>query len=332
MLRVAINGCGRIGRLLVRILANQLSPSLQLVAINSPGDIKTMAHLIQYDSVHGKSHMDIAVEGKNLIINHQHIKYSSFRSLDELNWQDVDIVFECSGKFNDATLAEKHILAGAKKVIVSAPCSNADATIVMGVNENQLTLKDKVISAGSCTTNALVPMLNILEQNFGIEFAGATTIHAYTGDQNLVDNNHQDLRRARAANLSIIPTKTGAAKLITQILPSLAGKFQASAVRVPTSNVSLIDLYFQSKHQLSCDLLHDVFKIKSQSCKFISVASVPLVSIDFVGDASSVIIDPFETKLITPNCARMIGWYDNEWGFSHRMIDIAHYFLDNKMI
>jgi glyceraldehyde 3-phosphate dehydrogenase len=332
--KIAINGFGRIGRCLIRAFFEHSYPDLELVAINSPSNIETLAHLLKYDSIHGGFKYELKVIDDTFIINDKKIKLFHEKNIEKLPWQDygIDIVLESSGKYNDKDLAIKHIAAGAKKVIVSAPCDGADATIVYGVNHHLLDDKSyNLISIGSCTTNALAPLAKILNDAFTIEAGFMTTIHAYTNDQNIIDNSHKDLRRARAASLSIIPTTTGAAKSIGIVIPELEGKLEGSAIRVPTPNVSMIDFSFVTKATFSKkDINHLINQAAHNEFKnIISIASAPLVSIDYNHTPYSAIFDPYETKVINKNFGRIIAWYDNEWGFSCRMLDIAHLWAKN---
>ncbi|MFV9875183.1 MAG: type I glyceraldehyde-3-phosphate dehydrogenase [Rickettsiales endosymbiont of Dermacentor nuttalli] len=326
-IKIAINGLGRIGRSVLRVLLESNRPGLEIVAANGPAVIEDHAYLIKYDSVHGVLKQDVNIEEDYLLIDYHKIKITRERMPENLPWQDlgIDVVLECSGKFNKKSEAEKHIMAGAKKVIVSAPCEQTDNTIVFGVNQDTLTKAQDVISIGSCTTNALAPIAKILNDNIGIESGFVTTIHAYTNDQNLLDNNHKDPRRARAAALSMIPTSTGAARSIGLVLPELAGKLDGSSVRVPTPNVSMIDLSFVALRSTSVDEINSyILTNAKQALKgIVDVAPTKLVSIDFNHNTHSSILDPYETKVVGDKFVRIVSWYDNEWGFSMRMLDAA---------
>ena len=262
-----------------------------------------------------------------MIINDKKIPLQQERDLNKLNWQNVDILLECTGKFNDKATSLNHItIAGAQKVIVSAPCKDADATIVYGVNNGALKAKDRVISIGSCTTNCLAPVAKVLNDNIGIEAGFMTTIHSYTNDQRILDGSHKDLRRARSAATSIIPTSTGAAKALGLVLPELAGKLDGAAVRVPTPNVSMIDLCFTSSRDTSIEEINQL--IAANSNNVLAVAPAKLVSIDFNHNTHSSIFDPFETKVVNKRFCRIVAWYDNEWAFSCRMLDVAKLFAE----
>ena len=270
---------------------------------------------------------DISFKDKLLIINDKEIPLQQERDLNKLNWQNVNILFECTGKFNNKESSLNHItIAGAKKVIVSAPCKNADATIVYGVNNSALKAEDQVISIGSCTTNCLAPVAKVLNDNIGIEAGFMTTIHSYTNDQRILDGSHKDLRRARSAATAIIPTSTGAAKALGLVLPELAGKLDGAAVRVPTPNVSMIDLCFTSSRDTSIEEINQL--IAANSNNVLTLATAKLVSIDFNHNPHSSIFDPFETKVVNKRFCRIVAWYDNEWAFSCRMLDIAKLFAE----
>ncbi len=316
---IAINGLGRIGRLCLRAIIEQ--GSFNIVAINSPADNETLAHLIKYDSVHGVWNYDINHHNEYLIIQGNKIKTFHEKDLKNINWHklDVKLVFECSGKVK----ASSHINSGAAKVLVSAPYEDADITVVMGVNHDQLNQNHRIISIGSCTTNALAPIVKILNDNLGIISGYVTTIHSYTADQNLVDNAHKDLRRARSANLSMIPTKTGAAKNIKAVIPEMENKLTGSAIRVPTANVSLIDLTCLVDKKTSITEINNFVAFSALTNKVLGIAKAPLVSIDFNHSIYSSIFDPFETNVLNNNFIRVLAWYDNEWAFVHRMIDVA---------
>jgi glyceraldehyde 3-phosphate dehydrogenase len=320
-MRVAINGLGRIGRLVFRAAIERRE--IDIVALNSPGSLDIICHLINYDSVHGRFPFCCRVDNNCLIVNDKAIPVFHQKDPSLIEWEGIDLVIECSGKFNSKDKASAHFSRNVKKIIVSAPCENADRTIIFGVNHEDLDPSDNIISIGSCTTNALLPILKILHDNFVITNGYVTTIHSYTGDQNIVDNSHNDLRRARAAAMSMIPTKTGAASAISLIMPELAGKIDGSAIRVPTTNVSLIDFTFSTQQSMDKDLINNtIFEAASSYMKnIVSVAEGKLVSVDFNHTSYSSIFDPFETKIVSPNFARILSWYDNEWAFVQRLLD-----------
>lgn len=324
--RIAINGLGRIGRCVLRALIEEDAwPDIELVAANGPAPIETHLHLLKYDSVHGTCR-NISAEGETLVAGRHRIALTHERDLSKLDWtkQGVDIVLECTGKFNNKTTATAHLQAGAKKVILSAPSKpsdDIDATIVYGVNNEVLKAEHDVISIGSCTTNCLAPVAKVLNDAIGIESGYMTTIHAYTGDQNIVDGSHKDLRRARAAALSMIPTSTGAAKALGLVLPELKGKLDGVAIRVPTPNVSLVDLSFYAEKDTSVEEINNVFKHTNN--RVLSTSSEPLVSIDFTHNPYSSIVDLTGTAVVGNRFVRVASWYDNEWGFSCRMLDVA---------
>lgn len=326
-LRVAINGLGRIGRCVLRALCEQQSKKIKLVAVNGTMPIESYITLLKYDSVHGAFLHEIEIDGNAFVVGNNKIRFFRERSLENLSWAEekVDLVFECTGKFKDKKSASKHLHAGAKRVIVSAPGQDIDATIIFGVNNHLLQDKHKVISVGSCTTNALAPLVKILNDKIGIEQGYMTTIHAYTNDQNILDGSHKDIRRARACNMSMIPTSTGAAKIIGLILPELKGKISGSAIRVPVANVSLIDFVFSSSRKSSIEEVNRIVQHAAESSmkNIISVAKHKLVSVDFNHSTYSTIFDPFETQIVGEKLIRIASWYDNEWGFAHRMIDTA---------
>lgn len=331
-IKVAINGLGRIGRCVFRAFAESGRDDIEIVAVNGPAEINTHVHLLKYDSVHG-SFKDIKKSGDD-IIEIAGKKVKLFRERDPLNlpWGDleIDIVLECTGVFNDKESAKKHIEAGAKKVIISAPAKGVDSTIVFGVNNEALKADHEVISIGSCTTNCLSPVAKILDREVGIERGFMTTIHAFTGDQNIVDNRHKDLRRARTASSSIIPTSTGAAKALGIVLPKLAGKLDGVAVRVPTPNVSLVDLTFDAGRDITAEEVNEIMQ-KAADGELKGVLDTndePLVSIDYNHNTHSSIFDKTGTKVVDKRFVRVVSWYDNEWGFSVRMLDIAKLFGD----
>ena len=328
-INVGINGMGRIGRMVIRAIIENQNKDIKIKHINNRSNSEASSTLIKYDSVHGKFNADVDYDENHLIINKNKITFSQESKIENINWKkfDVDYVFECTGKFNSKEKLLAHINNGAKKVIVSAPCKNADKTIVFGVNEKELTKSDQIISAASCTTNCLAPVADALHKNFEIEKGFMTTIHAFTSDQRILDNSHKDPRRARSASQSIVPTSTGASKAIGEIIPSLKGKLEGVAMRVPTPNVSLIELVFCTKKEISKEKINDTFKeiSKNQSKKILEITSEKLVSIDFNHNSSSAIIDSSLTSVVGKNMGKISAWYDNEWGFSNRMCDIAEY-------
>ncbi len=321
--RVAINGFGRIGRMVLRAAIESGRKDIEFVAINDLAPIEQNAYLLQYDSVHGKLKTDVKIDGEYILVGKQKIKCLSERDPSKLPWKklNIDIVMECTGLFTAADKARVHIDCGAKRVLVSAPSAGADKTIVFGVNEKTLTKRDIIISNASCTTNCLAPVLNVLDKKFGIINGWMTTVHAYTGDQQLLDKTHKDFRRARAANLSIIPTSTGAAKAIGLVLPKLAGKMDGVAIRVPTPDVSMIDVTLNMKKSVSAESVNRAM-LAAQSA-ILGYINEPLVSIDFTHDTHSAIFDASQTKVIDKNVLHVCAWYDNEWGFSNRMCDTA---------
>ncbi len=322
-IRVAINGFGRIGRLVLRSALESGRKDIEFVAINDLMPIEENAYLLSRDSVHGKLNMDVKIDKDYLLVGKQKIKCLSERDPSKLPWKklNIDVVMECTGIFTAADKARVHIDCGAKRVLVSAPSVGADKTIVFGVNEKTLTRKDIIVSNASCTTNCLAPVLNVLDKKFGINNGWMTTVHSYTGDQQLLDRNHKDFRRARAANLSIIPTSTGAAKAIGLVLPKLAGKMDGIALRVPTPDVSIVELMLNMKKKITPESVNRA--MKSSESEILGYTDEPLVSIDFTHDAHSSIFDASQTKVIDNNVLHVSAWYDNEWGFSNRMCDTA---------
>ena len=332
-IRVGINGMGRIGRMVLRSIYENNFKDIEIKHINNRSNSETCSNLIKYDSVHGKFNADIKFDDKHLIINDKKITFSQHSNLEEIKWADlgVDIVFECTGKFNSKEKLEAHIKNGAKRVVVSAPCKNADKSIVYGVNEDVLTTEDKIISAASCTTNCLAPVAHVINQNFEIEKGFMTTIHAFTSDQRILDNSHKDPRRARSASQSIVPTSTGASKAIGEIIPSLKGKLEGVAMRVPTPNVSLVELIFSTKKDLSIEAINAAFEkaSKSELKGVLEITKEKLVSIDFNHNQASSIVDSSLTNVVGKNMGKISSWYDNEWGFSNRMCDIAVFLQKN---
>ena len=325
--KVAINGFGRIGRLVLRALVETGRNDLQIVAINSPGASDVMAHLLAYDTSHGKFDGTITQEGDMMDFGHGQIPLFHERDPAKLPWGalGVDIVLECSGHFNDRDKAAAHLQAGAKRVLISAPANNADLTVVYGVNDKQLTAEHQIISNASCTTNCLAPMAKVLHESVGIEAGFMTTIHAYTGDQNILDNSHKDLRRARAGARSLVPTSTGAASAVGLVLPELAGRLNGSAVRVPTENVSLVDLTFTASRKTTRDEINAALMAAAQGPLegVLGINELPLVSIDFNHNPHSSVADLTQTDVLDGQFVRVVSWYDNEWGFSCRMLDTA---------
>jgi len=328
-IKIGINGLGRIGRMLIRAIIESKNKNIEINHINNKSSSEVSCSLLKYDSVHGKFKADINYDNKNLIINNKKISYTQETDIKSIHWKkfNVDYVFECTGKFNSKEKLLAHIKNGAKKVIVSAPCKNADKTIVYGVNENILSKSDQIISAASCTTNCLAPVANVLNENFEIEKGFMTTIHAFTSDQRILDNSHKDPRRARSAIQSIVPTSTGASKTIGEIIPSLKGKLEGVAMRVPTPNVSLVELVFCSKKEVTKEKINDAFTSASkiQSKKILEITLEKLVSIDFNHNSASAIVDSSLTNVVGKNMGKISAWYDNEWGFSNRMCDIAEH-------
>ena len=328
-IRIGINGMGRIGRMIVRSIVETKNKNLEIKHINNRTSAEQCSKLIKYDSIHGKFKADVNFRKDSLILNKKKIFFTQETDLNQINWgkSKVDIVFECTGKFNSKEKLLLHLKNGAKKVIVSAPCKNADKTVVYGVNEDEINSKDRIISAASCTTNCLAPVAYVLNNNFKIEKGFMTTIHAFTSDQRILDNSHKDPRRARAAGLSIVPTSTGASKAIGEIIPSLKGKLEGVAMRVPTPNVSLIEFIFCTQKKLAIETINLAFKRFSakNKKKILDVTNEDLVSIDFNHNPASAIIDANLTKVIGQYMGKISAWYDNEWGFSNRMIDIAEF-------
>ncbi len=325
--RVGINGFGRIGRLVLRAAAEASRNDVEFVAVNDLGPVATNAHLLKYDSVHGTFPGDISSDDKSMTVNGHKIQVFAERDPTKLPWGDlgVDVVMECTGIFTARDKAAVHLEAGASKVLVSAPSSGADATIVYGVNHKTLTKEHKVVSNASCTTNCLAPPVSVLSKEIGLERGYMTTIHAYTGDQPVLDTLHKDLRRARGAALSMIPTSTGAAKAVGLVLPELAGKLDGSAMRVPTPNVSVVDLKFVSSKPTSKEEVNAMIKDAANGHLngIMGYNDEPLVSIDFNHDRRSSIFDASGTAVIDGTLVRIMAWYDNEWGFSNRMPDTA---------
>jgi glyceraldehyde 3-phosphate dehydrogenase len=325
--RVSINGFGRIGRLVLRALFESGRTDIEIVAINDLADAKTNAHLLKYDSVHGRFSGEVAIDGNDLIINGKRVKGLQIGDPTKLGWGDhgIDVAMECSGRFTARADAEKHLQAGAKKVLISAPATDEDLTVVYGVNHGDLKASHTVVSNASCTTNCLAPVAFALQNAIGIEHGFMTTIHSYTGDQRVVDTMHSDMHRARAAAINMIPTSTGAAKAIGKVIPALKGKLDGSSIRVPTPNVSVVDFKFVAKRSTTVDEINRAVQAAAdgQLKGILGTYDEPLVSTDFNGDTRSSIFALNETKVIDGTFVRVLSWYDNEWGFSNRMSDTA---------
>jgi len=326
-IRVAINGFGRIGRLALRGIYESGRDDVKVVAINDLGDVKMNAYLLKRDSVHGKFPFEVNVDGNNIVIGDDKIAVSAERNPADLPWGDldVDVVYECTGFFCDKDKASAHLDAGAKKVLISAPASGVSKTIVFGVNHETLEAGDKVISNASCTTNCLAPVAQVLNETVGIEKGIMTTVHAYTGDQRVLDTLHSDPLRARACGLSMIPTSTGAARAVGLVLPELSGKLDGTSIRVPTPNVSLVDLTFVAKKDTSADEINAAIKAAANGRLkgVLAYIDEPVVSIDLNHDAHSSSFDSAQTSVMDGNLVRILTWYDNEWGFANRMSDTA---------
>ncbi|HWF01877.1 MAG TPA: type I glyceraldehyde-3-phosphate dehydrogenase [Caulobacteraceae bacterium] len=327
-IRVAINGFGRIGRLVLRSLVEHDRRDIEVVAVNDLGSVEANAHLLRYDSVHGRFPGPVTVDGDSLNVGHGKIKVTAIRDPSQLPHRElgVDVALECTGLFTSKAAAAAHLAAGARKVLVSAPCDGADKTIVYGVNDHTLTSEDLIVSNGSCTTNCLAPVAKVLLDLAGIERGYMTTIHSYTGDQPTLDTLHKDLYRARAAGMSMIPTSTGAAKALGLVLPELAGKLDGSSIRVPTPNVSVVDLTVVTRRQVSVAEINEAMSAAAAHGPLkgiLEVTSDPVVSMDMNHvDASSTVALP-QTQVVDGTLARVLSWYDNEWGFSTRMADTA---------
>ena len=333
-IKIGINGMGRIGRMIVRSIIENNYSNIEIKHINNRSNSETCSNLLKYDSIHGKFNAEIKFDNNNITINKKKISYGQETDLNNINWKkyNVDYVFECTGKFNSKEKLLPHLMNGAKKIIVSAPCKNADKTIVFGVNEKEIKKNDNIISAASCTTNCLAPVAHVLNKNFEIEKGFMTTIHAFTNDQRILDNSHKDPRRARSASQSIVPTSTGASKAIGEIIPELKGKLEGIAMRVPTPNVSLVEFVFCTKKNLSVEKINSAFQkfISQQKSKILEISNEKLVSIDFNHNSASSIIDASLTNVVGKNMGKISAWYDNEWGFSNRMCDIAEFIHKNS--
>ncbi len=325
--KVAINGFGRIGRNILRSIIENNNDNIKIVGINDLGSIETNAHLLKYDSVHGILNRDVLINGNDLDVGTGPIKVTSERNPENLPWKelDVDVVLECTGIFTSKEKAQQHITAGAKKVLISAPASEVDLTVVYGVNHKKISSEHQILSNASCTTNCLAPLAYVLNKSIGIENGFMTTIHSYTGDQPTLDTMHSDLYRARAAAANMIPTSTGAAKAVGLVLPELNGKLDGVAIRVPTQNVSVVDFKFNSKKETSIEEINEAIKIASENelKNILSFNDKKLVSSDFNHNPSSSIFHSDQTKVMNKKFVRILSWYDNEWGFSNRMCDTA---------
>jgi glyceraldehyde 3-phosphate dehydrogenase len=329
--RVAINGFGRIGRLVLRAAHEHKNSEIEVVGINDLGPVETNAHLLRYDSVHGRFPGEVTAGDNWMDIGRGKIRVTAERDPAKLPWRElgVDVALECTGIFTKREAAAKHLEAGAKRVVISAPADGVDMTIVFGVNQEDLKPEHKVISNASCTTNCLAPVAYVLHQGIGIERGYMTTIHSYTGDQNPVDTLHSDLRRARAAAMSLIPTSTGAAKAVGLVLPALKGKLDGTAIRVPTANVSLIDFTFDAARETSGEEVNSLMEEASRSNRLrgiLGINKAPTVSVDFNHDPHSSTFDVTQTQVLDKRFVRVLSWYDNEWGFSNRMVEVAAYF------
>ncbi|MFL2827620.1 MAG: type I glyceraldehyde-3-phosphate dehydrogenase [Paracoccaceae bacterium] len=325
-IKIGISGFGRIGRCITRAICELNTKDIQVIKINATGHVESNIHLLKYDSIHGKFDRELIFSDGVLRVDDSEITLQSERDPNKLNWEGVDIVLECTGKFNSKEQSSVHITNGAKKVLISAPADGVDKTIVYGVNHETLLPTDKIVSNASCTTNCLAPIAKILNENLGIKKGFMTTIHSYTGDQPTVDRMHKDLYRARSAALSMIPTTTGAAKAVGLVLPELAGKLDGSAVRVPTANVSLVDLKVITNTKTSIAEVNHLFELASKSKALkgiLGYSSEPLVSTDYNHDINSAVFAANQTNVMDGNLVRTMSWYDNEWGFSNRMLDTA---------
>ncbi|MGI9484178.1 MAG: type I glyceraldehyde-3-phosphate dehydrogenase [Hyphomicrobiales bacterium] len=325
--RVAINGMGRIGRLTLRAAVESKRNDVEVVAVNNRSGLTAAAHLLKYDSVHGPFQGEVSVNGDRLDVGSGPIRVFEKSAPEDIDWasEGVDVVLECTGKFKDSASCQAHFDAGARKVLISAPGKNVDRTVVYGVNHSELAANDNIVSNASCTTNCLAPIAKVLHETCGIESGYMTTIHAYTSDQRILDNSHKDLRRARAAALSMIPTSTGAARALGDVLPDLAGKLDGIAIRVPTPNVSMVDLVFVPSKPTTVDEVNAAMLVAANGSMngIISVCDDPLVSTDFNHHSASAIFDATQTAAVEGGLIRVAAWYDNEWGFSCRMNDTA---------
>jgi glyceraldehyde 3-phosphate dehydrogenase len=328
MTKVAINGFGRIGRLVARAILERPDCGLELVSVNDLADAKANAWLFKHDSVHGKFPGDVTTDGNDIVVNGKRIHVTAERDPANLPHaaNGIELALECTGFFTDRDSAQKHLDAGAKKVLISAPAKGVDLTVVYGVNDDKLTAEHRIVSNASCTTNCLAPVAKVLNDALGIERGLMTTVHAYTNDQKILDQIHSDLRRARAAAMSMIPTTTGAARAVGEVLPELKGKLDGSAIRVPTPDVSLVDLTFTPKRDTTRDEVNQILKAASQTDRLkgiLDYTDEPVVSIDLMHTSASSTVDSLETAVIEGKLVRVVSWYDNEWGFSNRMVDTA---------
>ena len=327
MIKVAINGFGRIGRMVLRSIIENKIKNIKVIAINNRANTETSAFLLEKDTIHGNLNHEIKFDKKSIKIAGHNILCFHEIDPENLPWKKlgIDIVFECTGKFNSKEQSSKHLIAGAKRVLVSAPCKNADQTVVYGINHKNISKKDKIISVASCTTNCLAPLAYVMDKNFTIQNGYMTTIHSYTTDQRLLDNSHKDLRRARSGPNNMVPTSTGAAKALELILPKLKNKIDGISIRVPTPNVSLVQLSFVAKKTINEKLINNALTKASNTYlkNILGVTDQPLVSSDFNHDKRSSVIDTLLTKVIDKKFATVFAWYDNEWGFSNRMVDLA---------
>ena len=328
MTKIGINGFGRIGREVFRVAF--YNPEVEVVAINDPGDIATLAHLLKYDSIHGIFDQEVTVEGNYIVVGGKKVRVSASLDPAKIAWDEAgaEIIVECTGRFTEAEKAKAHLAAGAKKVVISAPAKGEDITIVMGVNEEKYDpAKHTIISNASCTTNCLAPFTKVLMEKFGIVSGLMTTVHSYTNDQKILDLAHKDLRRARAAACSIIPTTTGAAKAVALVLPELKGKLNGFAMRVPTPNVSITDLTVVLEKDTTAEEINAALKEASEGKLkgILGYCDLPLVSKDFNGDPRSSIVDALSTMMVGPRMAKVVSWYDNEWGYSNRIVDLCKY-------
>lgn len=323
--KVAINGFGRIGRNILRAIVEADRSDVEVVAINDLGPVETNAHLLRYDSVHGRFPANVTVQGETINAGRGPIRVTAERDPTTLPWQDVDVALECTGKFTEREKAALHLENGSKRVLVSAPAKGADQTVVFGVNDNVLSSRDLVVSNASCTTNCLAPVAYVVNKAIGIKRGFMTTIHSYTGDQPTLDTLHKDLYRARAAAMSMIPTSTGAAKAVGLVLPELNGKLDGVAIRVPTPNVSVVDFKFEATRDTSVEEINDAIRAAASGelKGILGVTEDKLVSMDFNHDEHSSVLATDQTKVMDGNFCRVLAWYDNEWGFSHRMADTA---------
>ncbi len=324
-IKVGINGFGRIGRCTLSHIATSLRNDIDVVAINATGPLETAAHLMKYDSIHGRFPNKITISNDTMDLGRGPIRMMSTYDMNELDWTGVDVVLECTGKFNDGNKASVHFERGAKKVLLSAPGKNVDKTIVFGVNDDLLASNDRMISNGSCTTNCLAPLAKVLDASVGIERGVMTTIHSYTGDQPTLDRRHDDLYRARAAAMAMIPTSTGAAKALGEVLPNLAGKLDGTAMRVPTPNVSAVDLTFEASRDVTVEEVNAAVEeaARGPMGRVLAYDAEKKVSVDFNHTEYSSIFAPDQTKVVGNRLVRVLAWYDNEWGFSVRMADVA---------